>query len=83
MFPQPVFLPERQGRAGQGWRGEFGGISQAPEESEGEAGALIGRLDASSMPVIFWRQVTREEEGREGGRVCHADQDPEAQRAGS
>ena len=38
-------------------------------KSEGEAPELIGRLDASGMPVMFWRQVTWEEEGREGQSV--------------
>lgn len=55
-------------------QGRAGGVSWgAPlklwRKSEGRAAALIGRLDANSMPVIFWQQVTREEEGREGGRM--------------
>lgn len=45
-------------------------------KSEGEAPELIGRLDASSVPVMFWRQVTLEEEGRAGRRVCHVAHDP-------
>lgn len=63
--------------AGQdpGCRGCVGRGRGAPpslrRKSEGEAPELIGRLDASSMPEMFCRRVSREEEGREGGRVGH------------
>ena len=70
-----------QGRAGLGWRGvlgvgeEVGAHLKLRRKSKGEAPELIGRPDASNMPVMFWRSVTWEEEGREGGRVCHVGQD--------
>lgn len=73
-----VSFPPRdagQGRAGLCSRGvlregeEKGVHLRLWRKSEGEAPELIGRLDASSMPVMFWRQVTWEEEGREGQSI--------------
>lgn len=70
-----------KGGARLGWRGvlgvgeEVGAHLKLWRKSKGEAPELIDRPDAKNMPVMFWRHVTWEGEGREGGRVCHVGQD--------
>lgn len=51
----PVFLPETQGRRDRVGGGVLRGVPlRLQRKSQGGAPELIGRLDASSMPVMFW-----------------------------